>query len=104
MSTHLNIPRLGRQPGTPVYRDLSAHPDDELVLGVLVIGLDGGLFFATADALEDRIRTLVESDPTRTGLVLDARGSTSSTLRARRRYPRSSYSLRKPASSCDSPA
>ena len=74
VSTHPNMPRLGRQPGTPVYRDLSAHPEDELVSGVLVVGLDGGLFFATADALEDRIRTLMESDPTLTGLVLDCEG------------------------------
>ena len=45
-----------------------------MISGVLVIGLDGGLFFATADALEDRIRVLTESDPTLTGLVLNCEG------------------------------
>ena len=41
---------------------------------ILVIRLDGGLFFATADPLEDRIRDLIHDRATVTGLVLDCEG------------------------------
>ena len=56
VATRPDIPVLGREPGTQVFRDLDEHPDDELVPGVVVIRMDGGLFFATSDALEDRVR------------------------------------------------
>ena len=58
-------PRIpaGRQPGTQVFRELSEHPDDEPFPGVVVVRLDGGLFFATSDALEDRIRQLIHRPP-----------------------------------------
>jgi sulfate permease, SulP family len=36
--------------------------------------LDGGLFFATSDALEDRVREVALSTPGITGLVLDCEG------------------------------
>ena len=39
-----------------------------------MIRLDGGLFFATADALEDRLREVVHSTPDLTGIVLDCEG------------------------------
>ena len=47
------------------------HPGDEVFPGVAVIRLDGGLFFATADALEDRLREVIHSKPGLTGIVLD---------------------------------
>src|SRR3954468_11380842 len=74
VTTHPNLPQLGRQPGTQVYRDISAHPDDVRVPDLVVIRVDSGLFFATADALEDRIRDLVHGRSELTGLVLDAAG------------------------------
>ena len=52
------MPILGREPGTQVFRDLIEHPDDETFPGIVVVRLDGGLFFATAEALEERIRAL----------------------------------------------
>lgn len=74
VTTHPNMPVLGRQAGTQVYRDVSTHPDDEQAPGILVIRLDGGLFFATADPLEDRIRDLIHDRTNVTGLVLDCEG------------------------------
>ena len=50
------MPLLGREPGTEDFRELDEHPGDERFPGVAVLRLDGGLFFATSDALEDRIR------------------------------------------------
>ena len=55
------MPILGREPDTHVFRDLSENPDDQTYDGVAVLRLDGGLFFATADALENRIRSLVDA-------------------------------------------
>jgi sulfate permease, SulP family len=74
VTTHPNMPVLGRQAGTQVYRDVSTHPDDEQASGILVIRLDGGLFFATADPLEDRIRDLIHDRTNVNCLVIDCEG------------------------------
>jgi high affinity sulfate transporter 1 len=74
VATHPPMPVLGREPGTQVFRELEEHPGDEQLAGVTVLRLDGGLFFATADALEDRIREVALSAPGSTGIVLDCGG------------------------------
>jgi anti-anti-sigma factor len=74
VATHPAMPLLGRQPGTQVFRELTDYPDDDQVPGVRVIRLDGGLFFATSDALEDRIRDIIHSTPALSGVVLDCEG------------------------------
>ena len=56
------IALLGRERGTQVFRDLDEHPADETFPGIVVLRLDSGLFFATAQALEDRVRTFAEDD------------------------------------------
>ena len=62
----------GREPDTQVFRDIQENPLDETREGIVVLRLDGGLFFATAEALENRIRGLVD-DKVR-ALVLDLEG------------------------------
>jgi anti-anti-sigma factor len=74
VATHPEMPILGRERGTQVFREVDEHPDDEIVAGVAVVRFDGGLFFATADALEDRLRDVIQSDPELTGIVLDCGG------------------------------
>ena len=74
VATRPPMPLLGREPGTQVFRDLDEHPDDETFQGIAVLRLDGGLFFATAEALEDRVRELVEDDGPLRALVLDLEG------------------------------
>jgi len=74
VATQPGMPVLGREPGTQVYRDLVENPDDERPTDVVVVRLDGGLFFATSDALEDRVRTLLEENPGLTGAVIDLEG------------------------------
>jgi SulP family sulfate permease len=74
VSTRPHLPQLGRRPGTRAYRDIAAHPDDELVPGVVVLRVDSGLFFATADAVEDRARELILERADLTGFVLDCEG------------------------------
>jgi SulP family sulfate permease len=68
------MPQLGREAGTQVFRDLEENPSDETFPGVSVVRLDGGLFFATAEALEERIRGLTESTRPPHAIVLDLEG------------------------------
>ncbi|KQW53782.1 hypothetical protein ASC77_05895 [Nocardioides sp. Root1257] len=72
VSTRPAMPLLGRKPGTTMFRDLDRHPAYERVPGVAVLRLEGGLFFATTEALDERVRALVEDDPVPvTCVVLD---------------------------------
>ncbi len=75
VATSPPIPLLGRERGTQVFRELDEHPGDESVPGIAVLRLDSGLFFATAEALEERVREFVEADGDRpVALVLDLGG------------------------------
>ena len=72
VTTQPSMPLLGREPDTQVFRDVAENPDDETFAGIVVLRLDGGLFFATAEALENRVRDLV--DERTQALVLDLEG------------------------------
>ena len=74
VATRPPMPLLGREPGTQVFRELDEHPADEQFPGVVILRLDGGLFFATSDALEDRVRDVALSTPGIVGIVLDCEG------------------------------
>ncbi len=74
VATRPPMPLLAREPGTQVFRELDGHPSDEQFPGVVILRLDGGLFFATSDALEDRVRDVALSTPGITGIVLDCEG------------------------------
>ena len=81
-----------------MYRDVARQPrTTSSCPTVIVVRLDGGLFFATSDALEDRVRTLIQAQPDVHGVVLDSRASTSSTRRARPPSTTSSCSATRPA-------
>ena len=71
-------------PAPQVFRDLDENPDDETFPGIAVLRLDGGLFFATAEALEDRVRELADGRRAAARSCSTSRASTSSTPRARR--------------------
>ncbi len=74
VATRPRMPLLGREAGTQVFRDLDEYPDDQTFRGIAVLRLDGGLFFATAEALEDRVRELADGDQKPHALVLDLEG------------------------------
>jgi SulP family sulfate permease len=74
VATRPGMPVLGREAGTQVFREIEEHPEDERLRQVIPIRLDGGLFFATSDALEDRVRELIHANPGLTGIVLDCEG------------------------------
>jgi sulfate permease, SulP family len=74
VATRPHMPLLGREAGTQVFRDLEEHPEDERYEGIVVLRMDGGLFFATSDALEDRIRQVTQTATRVTAIVLDCEG------------------------------
>jgi sulfate permease, SulP family len=74
VATRPSMPLLARERGTQVYRELDEHRSDEQLPGVVILRLDGGLFFATSDALEDRVREVALSTPGASGIVLDCEG------------------------------
>jgi high affinity sulfate transporter 1 len=74
VATHPEMPTLGRERGTQVFREVDTNPGDEILPGVAVVRFDGGLFFATADALEDHLREVIQANPKLTGIVLDCGG------------------------------
>ncbi len=75
VATSPRMPVLGRQPGSQAFRELDEYPDDETFPGIAVLRLDSGLFFATAEALDDRARAVIrESEPRLHALVLDLAG------------------------------
>jgi sulfate permease, SulP family len=98
VATRPHMPLLGREPGTQVFRDLDEHPGDEQYPGVVVLRVDGGLFFATSDAPEDRSGRSLCPCPRSPGSCSIARASTSSTPRGRPRCAKSTSSLGKPLS------
>jgi anti-anti-sigma factor len=69
------MPVLGREPGSDVYRELDEYPDDETTPGIVVLRLDSGLFFATAEALDNRIRDVIaNTEPPVRAIVLNLEG------------------------------
>ena len=75
VATSPRMPVLGRQPGSQAFRELDENPGDETFPGIAVVRLDSGLFFATAEALDDRIRAMImDGEPRVHALVLDLEG------------------------------
>jgi sulfate permease, SulP family len=75
VATKPPMPLLGRESPSHAFRDLAENPDDETIPGVAVLRLDGGLFFATADALGERVRELLADDQSLRLVVLDLEGA-----------------------------
>ena len=67
---------LGRKPGTNVFRPRSdEHPEDEIFPGLLLLRLEGRVFFANAGQIGQKINPLVEEAQPRV-VVLDLSGVT----------------------------
>src|SRR5207247_6527338 len=75
VATSPPMPVLARQPGSQAFRELDENPGDETFPGIAILRLDSGLFFATAEALDDRVREVIrDSQPRLHALVLDLEG------------------------------
>ena len=60
ITTNPEVSILGRIPGTSAFRGVDDHPEAETFPGLLVVRFDAGLFFASANALEDRLREFAQ--------------------------------------------
>jgi high affinity sulfate transporter 1 len=66
------VDTLGRVPGTNDFASIDRHPNYETIPGTMILRVDGGIFYANADAVKVQIDTLRESaDPPVQRLVLD---------------------------------
>ena len=74
VATSPRIPLLTRQPGTEVFRDAEEGSGDETFDGIIILRLDFGLSFATAEALEERVRELIDNVDLPRAVVLDFAG------------------------------
>ncbi|MGD9572263.1 MAG: SulP family inorganic anion transporter [Thermoleophilia bacterium] len=69
--TRPRMPLLGMDAGTGVYGEIG---DEQPPGDVAVIRVDGSIFFATAEALEDRVRAIIEAEVPPGVLVLNLEG------------------------------
>jgi len=71
-SSRPHVAVLGRVPGTSdQYVDLERHPDNETDPGIVMVRVEGGLFFANADLVRAQIRRHAAAPGTR-AIILDA--------------------------------
>lgn len=71
VTTRPSLPLMAREQGTQVFRELGEYPNDRPEPGIAVIRIDGGLFFATADAVQDRVREVADAQPDARMIVID---------------------------------
>jgi anti-anti-sigma factor len=65
---------LGRKPGTNVFRPRSAeHPEDETSPGLLILRLEGRIFFLNVERISEKMRALVKEAQPKV-VVLDLSG------------------------------
>jgi high affinity sulfate transporter 1 len=69
---HVSI--MGRVPGVPgAYSDLTIHPENIAVPGVLILRVDGQLYYANALTLRDRVRAITaKMEPPPRAVILDS--------------------------------
>ena len=93
VNTHPSTTELGRRPGSTAFEPLRQRARrTRPSRAVLVLRFSAGLFFATADALQDRLRqaALTDRSPSRfVSWSSTSEASTSSTPRVRQRSSRS---------------
>ena len=66
------VAELGKVPGSPdQHSDVDRHPDNETVAGVDILRIEGGLFFANAEAVASTLRARSKQPGVR-AIILDA--------------------------------
>jgi MFS superfamily sulfate permease-like transporter len=65
---------MGRVPGVPgAYSDLTIHPENVPVPGVLIARVDGQLYYANALTIRDRVRAITaKMEPPPRAVILDS--------------------------------
>ena len=71
-SSKPDIPVLGRWPGTEVFHCLEENPESETYPGLVILRFDGPLYFATANALRNKVREVTtDAVPSVTTVLID---------------------------------
>jgi SulP family sulfate permease len=73
-SSRPHLSSLGRVPGIPVaYSDLSRHPENIAIPGILILRLDGPIYFANAQTVREQVKTFIAATlPPPRAVVLDS--------------------------------
>lgn len=73
-SSRPHLSSLGRDPSTPGhFSDLTRHPENEPVPGLLILRLDAPIYYANAQTVRDKIiKLLDEAEPPPRAVVLDS--------------------------------
>jgi high affinity sulfate transporter 1 len=73
-STKPHLASLGRVPGSKdVFLDLTRHPEEVPIPGLLILRLNGPLFYANAQSVRDQVKALVEAtEPPLRAVIVDA--------------------------------
>jgi sulfate permease, SulP family len=71
-SSRTNIRRLHRDPTSGTYHDVSRHEGLEPIPGIVIVRVDGPLFFADADRFRERLHELVQEEEAPTWIIVDA--------------------------------
>ncbi len=73
-SSRPHISSLGRVPGTPgAYTDLTRHPENTPVTGVLILRVDGPIYYASALTVRDRVKAMIDAaEPPPRAVIFDA--------------------------------
>ena len=72
-SSRPHISRLGRIPNEPgAYTDMSRHPENIPVPGVLIVRVDGPVYYANVQTVRDRVRGMIaEMQPPPRAVIFD---------------------------------
>jgi SulP family sulfate permease len=75
-SSRPHLSSLGRVPGaTGAYSDLTRHPENTPIPGVLIARLDGPMYYANALTVRESLKAMIrEAIPPPTAVILDAEG------------------------------
>ncbi|QSB13204.1 sulfate permease [Natronosporangium hydrolyticum] len=73
-SARPHIAELGRRAGTTSYRNTARYPDLVTDPEVLVVRVDGPLYFANAELVTSQVQQLAQARPELRSVVLDASG------------------------------
>ena len=71
-SSRTSVRPLGRERASGDFHDTERHQGLETIPGIIVVRVDGPLFFADSDRFRTRVKELTRDHPGLTGVVLDA--------------------------------
>lgn len=66
-----HVAMLGRIPGTRKYTDITRHPDNEIIPGILIFRIEASLFYFNTDNIRNKMWAEIKSEKSLTCVILD---------------------------------